>query len=59
MLADEPELAAGVRAGRPKTWGPLAARAVVALKERLGRAPTDAERRALWDALWRGLEGRG
>lgn len=59
VLAAEPDLAAGVREGRPKTWGPLAAKAVVALRELLGRAPTDPERRMVWDALWRALhEGR-
>lgn len=59
VLAAEPELAAGVREGRPKTWGPLAARAVVALRELLGRAPKEPERRRVWDALWRALhEGR-
>lgn len=55
VVAAEAELAAGVVAGRAKTWGPLAAKAVVALRERLGRVPTAAERRAVWDALWRRL----
>ena len=48
-----PDLALGTRTARPKAWGALAARGVTALRERLGRAPTDAERRALWSALWR------
>ncbi len=55
VLEENAELAAGVLKGRPKTWGPLAAKAIVALKERLGRAPTEAERRAVWGALWRAL----
>ena len=47
-----PDLALGTRTARPKTWGALAAQGVIALRERLGRAPSDAERRALWSALW-------
>ena len=48
-----PDLAIGTRTGRPKAWGALAARGVTALRERLGRGLSDAERRALWAALWR------
>ncbi len=48
-----PDLAAGTRTARPKAWGALAARGVTALRQRLGRSLTEAERRALWDALWR------
>jgi hypothetical protein len=48
-----PDLATGTRTARPKAWGALAARGVTALRTKLGRAPTDAERRALWSALWR------
>ena len=48
-----PDLALGTRTARPKAWGALAAHGVTALRERLGRAPTDAERRGLWSALWR------
>jgi len=47
-----PDLALGTRTARPKAWGALAAQGVIALRERLGRAPSDAERRALWSALW-------
>jgi hypothetical protein len=47
-----PDLALGTRTARPKAWGALAAHGVTALRERLGRAPTDTERRALWSALW-------
>ena len=49
-----PDLAVGTRTARPKAWGALAAHGVAALRERLGRKPTDAERRAVWGALWRG-----
>lgn len=48
-----PDLSLGTRTGRPKAWGALAARGVTALRERLGRSLSDAERRALWAALWR------
>ena len=47
-----PDLAVGTRTARPKAWGALAAHGVVALRERLGRAPSGLERRALWSALW-------
>jgi len=48
-----PDLALGTKTARPKAWGALAGHGVVALRDRLGRPPTDAERRALWTALWR------
>jgi len=41
---------------RPKAWGALAARGVVAFRELAGRAPTDVERRAIWAGLWRAAE---
>ena len=48
-----PDLATGTRTARPKAWGALAGHGVAALRERLGRPITGAERRALWSALWR------
>jgi hypothetical protein len=48
-----PDLALGTRTSRPKAWGALAGHGVAALRARLGRQVTDAERRALWTALWR------
>jgi hypothetical protein len=48
-----PDLALGTKTARPKAWGALAGHGVAALRERLGRQLTDAERRALWTALWR------
>jgi len=48
-----PDLALGARTARPKAWGALAGHGVAALRTRLGRRLTDAERRALWTALWR------
>jgi hypothetical protein len=53
VLRAWPDLAIGTRTAVPKAWGGLAAQGVIALRERLGRAPSDAERRALWSALWR------
>jgi hypothetical protein len=51
-----PDLALGTRTARPKAWGALAGHGVAALRARLGRQLTDAERRALWAALWREVE---
>ena len=48
-----PDLALGTRTARPKAWGALAGHGVAALRARLGRQLTDAERRALWTVLWR------
>ncbi|MGH2473234.1 MAG: hypothetical protein ACRDG6_12745 [Candidatus Limnocylindria bacterium] len=48
-----PDLALGTRTARPRTWGALAGHGVAALRARLGRELTDAERRAFWAALWR------
>ena len=52
-VAAWPDLAVGTRTARPKAWGALAGHGVAALRARLGRQLTDAERRALWTALWR------
>ena len=37
-------------------WGFLAGKAVLAAKEKLGRRLSQAERRILWDLLWRELQ---
>lgn len=55
-LADNPTVVAGWLTGAPKTWGSLAGRAVGAARRTLGRELTEAERRAVWQALWDGLE---
>jgi hypothetical protein len=52
----EPELVRETAARRPKAWGALAAKGVLAFRELAGRAPTEAERRAIWSALWRAAE---
>ena len=52
----EPGLLHGAAVRRPKAWGALAAAGVVAFREIAGRAPADAERRAIWAELWRAVE---
>ena len=52
----ERDLVRDTAARRPKAWGALAASGVVAFRELTGRAPTDAERRAIWNGLWRAAE---
>ena len=52
----ESALVRDTAARRPKAWGALAAKGVIAFREVAGRTPTDSERRALWSALWRAAE---
>jgi len=54
----EPQLLHDAAAGRPKAWGALAAAGVLAFREIEERAPTDAERRAIWAGLWRAVKQR-
>ena len=55
-VRDDPELFRETVAARPKAWGTLAARGVVRYRRRMGRAPDEATRRAIWAALWRRVE---
>jgi len=55
-VAREHELVRDTAARRPKAWGALAARGVVAFRELAGRAPSESERRAIWAGLWRAAE---
>ena len=55
-IAREPALVRAVAALEPKAWGALAARGVITFRELAGRAPSDGERRAIWDGLWRAVE---
>jgi hypothetical protein len=55
----EPALVRDTAARRPKAWGALAARGVMTFRELAGRPPTEAERRAIWSALWRTAEESG
>lgn len=52
-VAAQPGLVAEAMAQRPKSWGALAAQGVLAFRRIAGRAPTEAERRAVWAGLWR------
>lgn len=52
----EPALVRDTAARVPKAWGALAATGVLAFRELAGRSPTEAERRAIWSALWRATE---
>jgi hypothetical protein len=58
-IARESALVRGTAARTPKAWGALAAAGVLAFKELSGRSPDDAERRAIWSALWRAVEESG
>jgi hypothetical protein len=57
-IAGEPQLVRDTVAGKPKAWGALAAKGVLAFRELTGRAPSEAERRAIWSGLWRSAEER-
>jgi hypothetical protein len=55
-VARENGLVRDTAARKPKAWGALAAHGVVTFRELAGRAPSDAERRAIWAGLWRACE---
>lgn len=55
----EAALVRDAAAGVPKAWGALAAHGILAFRALAGRAPTDAERRAIWHALWGAVERSG
>ena len=52
VLTGHPDRVQAWLANRPGAWGFLAGQAVLAERRRLGRALTEAERRAVWQALW-------
>ncbi len=54
----EAALVRDVAAGMPKAWGALAARGILAFRALAGRAPTEAERRAIWHGLWEAVEAQ-
>ncbi|HEV2251049.1 MAG TPA: hypothetical protein VGT60_11145 [Candidatus Limnocylindria bacterium] len=56
VVEREPGLVRDAAARVPKAWGALAAHGVLAFRELAGRAPSEAERRAIWSALWRAAE---
>jgi hypothetical protein len=49
---ERPELVVAAAKAQPRAWGALAASGVLIFKELAGRKPTEAERRAIWAALW-------
>lgn len=51
-VASQPDLVRETARGEPKAWGRLAAQGILSFRSLAGRAPDDAERRAIWDALW-------
>lgn len=51
-IAGESDLVRETAEAVPKAWGALAARGVITFRDLAGRAPTDAERRAIWSGLW-------
>lgn len=57
-VTDEGDLVTAAAGSVPKAWGALAARGVLRFRELAGRPPTEAERRAIWAALWRAVEER-
>lgn len=56
VIASYPEQVDAWRAVTPGAWGFLAGKAVIRYRDQLGRKLTDAERRAVWAALWHALE---
>lgn len=56
VMAAHPEQVARWRRREPGAWGFLAGQVVLAYRRRLGRSPTDAERRQVWSAAWAALE---
>ena len=55
VLLEHVEKVAAWRRGEPGSWGYLAGQAVMACKERIGRALTEDERRRVWSLLWERL----
>lgn len=55
-IRDNQEIVAQWLLGVPKTWGPLAGKAVISARTCLGRNLTEPERRVVWAALWRRLQ---
>jgi len=55
-IAAHPDQVARWLVGAPGAWGFLAGRGVLAYRDRLGRSPTDSERRRVWEELWSALQ---
>lgn len=54
-IVEHPEKVAAWLRNEPGSWGFLAGQAVVAYRRMLGRSLTEAERRVVWDRMWRAL----
>ena len=54
-IEENSALVARWMAGEPGSWGPLAGKAVIACRQKLGRKLTDFERRQVWSLLWNNL----
>ncbi len=54
-VAEHPEKIAAWLRNEPGSWGFLAGQAVVACRQLLGRSLTEAERRVVWERMWRAL----
>ena len=59
VARERPDLILATARRRPKAWGALAAHGVVMFRSIAGRAPTDAERRAIWAGLWSAAQVAG
>ncbi len=51
-LTEHARLVAAWLRDEPGCWGALAGQAIIATRRALGRSPSDAERRIVWQALW-------
>jgi hypothetical protein len=56
VIRDHKAKVVGWMRDEPGCWGFLAGQAVAACRREVGRPLTDAERRLVWDRLWRFLE---
>ena len=52
ILATHAATVAAWRRNDAGTWGVLAAQAILAARQALGRTLTEAERRIVWQAMW-------
>jgi hypothetical protein len=53
ILASHAAIVAAWRRNEPGAWGVIAAQAILATHRALGRKLTEAERRMVWERMWR------